>query len=294
MHLSESFLKWFFFLILVVLFGSAFLLIEISLNSFSPVQIAFFRVFFASIFLLIYSMTKGYKLNFVYKYFNLLFILGLSGTTIPFFLISWAQLTISSSETGILIGFMPLFTILGSHYFFKYEKLNIYKIFGFIIGFIGLLILLLNNNESISFFNNIYAKVAVIVSAFFYALNALLVKKIDNVEVIPLSAIVMVFSALQLLILSLFSGKIYFIQGELYLDSLISIIVLSILSTAFATVLYYKIIQNYGPNFLSLVNYPIPVFAFFAGIIFLKEQFNFFSILSLSLVIISIYISQKK
>ena len=294
MHLSESFLKWFFFLILVVLFGSAFLLIEISLNSFSPVQIAFFRVFFASIFLLIYSMAKGYELNFVYKYFNLLFILGLSGTTIPFFLISWAQLTISSSETGILIGFMPLFTILGSHYFFKYEKLNIYKIFGFIIGFIGLLILLLNNNESISFFNNIYAKVAVIVSAFFYALNALLVKKIDNVEVIPLSAIVMVFSALQLLILSLFSGKIYFIQGELYLDSLISIIVLSILSTAFATVLYYKIIQNYGPNFLSLVNYPIPVFAFFAGIIFLKEQFNFFSILSLSLVIISIYISQKK
>ena len=294
MHLSESFLKWFFFLILVVLFGSAFLLIEISLNSFSPVQIAFFRVFFASIFLLIYSMTKGYKLNFVYKYFNLLFILGLSGTTIPFFLISWAQLTISSSETGILIGFMPLFTILGSHYFFKYEKLNIYKIFGFIIGFIGLLILLLNNNESISFFNNIYAKVAVIVSAFFYALNALLVKKIDNVDVIPLSAIVMVFSALQLLILSLFSGKIYLIQGELYLDALISIIVLSILSTAFATVLYYKIIQNYGPNFLSLVNYPIPVFAFFAGIIFLKEQFNFFSILSLSLVIISIYISQKK
>ena len=294
MHLSESFLKWFFFLILVVLFGSAFLLIEISLNSFSPVQIAFFRVFFASIFLLIYSMAKGYKLNFIYKYFNLLFILGLSGTTIPFFLISWAQLTISSSETGILIGFMPLFTILGSHYFFKYEKLNIYKIFGFIIGFIGLLILLLNNNESISFFNNIYAKVAVIVSAFFYALNALLVKKIDNVEVIPLSAIVMVFSALQLLILSLFSGKIYFIQGELYLDSLISIIVLSILSTAFATVLYYKIIQNYGPNFLSLVNYPIPVFAFFAGIIFLKEQFNIFSIISLSLVIISIYISQKK
>ena len=294
MHLSESFLKWFFFLILVVLFGSAFLLIEISLNSFSPVQIAFFRVFFASIFLLIYSMLKGYKLNFVYKYFNLLFILGLSGTTIPFFLISWAQLTISSSETGILIGFMPLFTILGSHYFFKYEKLNIYKIFGFIIGFIGLLILLLNNNESISFFNNIYAKTAVIASAFFYALNALLVKKIDNVEVIPLSAIVMVFSTLQLLVLSLFSGKIYLVQGELYLDALISIIVLSILSTAFATVLYYKIIQNYGPNFLSLVNYPIPVFAFFAGIIFLKEQFNFFSILSLSLVIISIYISQKK
>jgi len=293
MYLNEVFLKWFYFSILVVLFGSAFVLIELSLNSFSPTQIAFFRVFFASIFLLIYSIAQGYKLNFIYKYFNLLFILGLSGTTIPFFLISWAQQTISSSETGILIGFMPLFTVLGSHYLFKYEKLTANKILGFIVGFLGLLILLLNNNENINFFNNIYSKVAVIISAFFYALNALLVKKINDIEVIPLSAVVMTFSTVQLIFLSFFSDEIYLLENEIYLDALISIIILSILSTAFATVLYYKIIQNYGPNFLSLVNYPIPVFAFFAGIVFLKEQFNFYSILSLFLVIISIYISRK-
>jgi len=293
MYLNEVFLKWFYFSILVVLFGSAFVLIELSLNSFSPTQIAFFRVFFASIFLLIYSIAQGYKLNFIYKYFNLLFILGLSGTTIPFFLISWAQQTISSSETGILIGFMPLFTVLGSHYLFKYEKLTANKILGFIVGFLGLLILLLNNNENINFFNNIYSKIAVIISAFFYALNALLVKKINDIEVIPLSAVVMTFSTVQLIFLSFFSDEIYLLENEIYLDALISIIILSILSTAFATVLYYKIIQNYGPNFLSLVNYPIPVFAFFAGIVFLKEQFNFYSILSLFLVIISIYISRK-
>tara|TARA_B100000575_G_scaffold27952_1_gene18923 strand:- start:807 stop:1688 length:882 start_codon:yes stop_codon:yes gene_type:complete len=293
MYLNEVFLKWFYFSILVVLFGSAFVLIELSLNSFSPTQIAFFRVFFASIFLLIYSVAQGYKFNFIYKYFNLLFILGLSGTTIPFFLISWAQQTISSSETGILIGFMPLFTVLGSHYLFKYEKLTANKILGFIVGFLGLLILLLNNNENINFFNNIYSKVAVIISAFFYALNALLVKKINDIEVIPLSAVVMIFSTVQLIFLSFFSDEIYLLESEIYIDALISIIILSILSTAFATVLYYKIIQNYGPNFLSLVNYPIPVFAFFAGIVFLKEQFNFYSILSLFLVIISIYISRK-
>ena len=76
--------------------------------------------------------------------------------------------------------------------------------------------------------------------------------------------------------------------------SIIAISILSLLSTAFATVLYYKIIHDYGPNFLSLVNYPIPVFAFFAGIIFLNEKFNTLSILSLILVVLSVYISQKK
>ena len=47
-------------------------------------------------------------------------------------------MTINSSETGILIGFMPIFTIIGSHYFFKYEQLTANKVFGFILGFIGL------------------------------------------------------------------------------------------------------------------------------------------------------------
>ena len=136
MYLADNFIKWSFFTILVVLFGSAFLLIELSLNSFSPIQIAFFRVFFASIFLLIYALLMGYK--FIKKNFILLFILGLSGTTIPFFLISWAQTTISSSETGILIGFMPLFTIIGSHYFFKYENLSLNKILGFILGLLNI------------------------------------------------------------------------------------------------------------------------------------------------------------
>ena len=294
MYLADNFIKWSFFTILVVLFGSAFLLIELSLNSFSPIQIAFFRVFFASIFLLIYALLMGYKFNFIKKNFILLFILGLSGTTIPFFLISWAQTTISSSETGILIGFMPLFTIIGSHYFFKYENLSFNKILGFILGLCGLFILLMNNNEDVNIFGNIYSKVAVIISAFFYALNALLVKKISNVNVIPLSAVVMIFSSIQLLLMSFTGKEIYHLNEEIFISSIIAISILSLLSTAFATVLYYKIIHDYGPNFLSLVNYPIPVFAFFAGIIFLNEKFNMLSILSLILVVLSVYISQKK
>ena len=69
---------------------------------------------------------------------------------------------------------------------------------------------------------------------------------------------------------------------------------MSIFSTAIATVIYYKIIHDYGPNFLSLVNYPIPVFAFFIGVIFLDEEINIYTMLSLLLVIAAIYISQKK
>ena len=290
----NNFYKWFYFILLVIMFGSAFLLIEISLKSFSPSIIAFSRVFLAAIILLFYSLVKKYSFVFIRNNFILLFVLGLSGTSIPFFLISWAQQTINSSETGILIGFMPIFTVLGSHFYFKYEKLNIQTFFGFMLGFLGLFILLLNNDSGISMHDNFLAKFAVILGAFFYALNALLVKKIIGVHVIPLSASVMLFSSFQLFVLLFLNNDFYNINFNFYLDSIISLLIMSVFSTALATVIYYKIIHDYGPSFLSLVNYPIPIFAFFIGVVFLKESANILSIISLFLIIASIYLSQKK
>ena len=293
MLFNSMFLKWLYFSILVFLFGSAFLLIEISLKTFSPSYIAFFRVSIAALILFIYSKFIGCTYEFVKNNFKLLFILGLTGTTIPFYLISYAQVTINSGETGILVGFMPIFTIIGSHYYFKYEKLNLRKIFGFILGFIGLFVLLINNENSINLHSNIFAKLLVIFAAFFYALNALLVKKLSAIKVIPLSSCVMIISAIQLFFILIFSHDEYLDFKNFHTDSVLSLLFMAIFSTAMATVIYYKIIQDYGPSFLSLVNYPIPIFAFFAGVFILDESFNIYSILSLCLVVMAIYISQK-
>ncbi len=293
MFFSNYFFKWFYFSTLVFLFGSAFLLIEISLKSFSPIYIAFFRVFIAAFLLYLYSKFCGYSYNFIKRNFKLLFILGLTGTTVPFYLISHAQITINSGETGILIGFMPIFTIIGSHYFFHYEKLNFRKILGFTLGFVGLFILLINNESSVNLYDNIFSKLLVVSAAFFYALNALLVKKLNSIDVIPLSACVMIISSMQLLFILVFTHQDNLDYNTIFYDSVVSLLFMAVFSTAAATVIYYKIIQDYGPSFLSLVNYPIPIFAFFAGVIVLEEKFNFYSIISLCLVVIAIYLSQK-
>jgi len=293
MLFSPFFFKWFYFSLLVILFGSAFLLIEISLKSFSPIFIAFFRVTIAAVLLYIYSLYHGFSFNFVKKNFVLLFILGMSGTSLPFFLISWAQITINSSQTGVLIGFMPIFTIIGSHFYFRYESLNIYKSIGFFLGFVGLTILLFDNEQSVNIFNDLTAKIAVILGAFFYALNALLVKKINNINPIPLSASVMIISSVQLLVALFLFGDGKYYSDTISLESIITLSIMAIFSTAIATVLYYKIIHDYGPNFLSLVNYPIPIFAFFIGVVFLSEDISIYSIISLLLVVSGIYFSQK-
>ena len=276
------------------MFGSAFLLIELSLKSFSPILIAFLRVTLAAIILFLYSVLKNYNFHFVCKNFLILFILAMSGTSVPFVLISWAQTIISSSETAILIGFMPLFTIIGSHFFFKYENISLNKVIGFVLGFSSLCILLFDNVVNANPMHYVMPKLAVIFGAFFYALNALLVKKIKNIDPIPLSASVMIISSIQLFFLLVLRFNFEDFNIIYEKESFFALLIMGIFSTGFATVIYYKVIQSYGPNFLSLVNYPIPVFAFFLGVFFLNESTNINAIVSLFLVIISIYVSQKK
>jgi drug/metabolite transporter (DMT)-like permease len=138
------------------------------------------------------------------------------------------------------------------------------------------------------------AKFAVILGAFFYALNALLAKKIKDVNAIPLSASVMFLSSLQLLICILLFDNNGFISQKLEFISVISLLFMGIFSTAIATVIYYKIIHDFGPSFLSLVNYLIPIFAVFLGVVFLNENLSIYAILSLCLVMLAIYISQRE
>lgn len=284
--------KWLSLSILVLLFGSAFSFIELSLERYSPSFIAFFRVFVAFIILSIVCIKRNIKFDFVSNNFILLFILGLTGTTFPFLLISWGQLQLSSSYTGVLIGFMPLFTLLGSHYL-NYEKLNLKKVFGFIIGFGGLVLLsfdsIINIQDNLVYFMSF---LAIILAAFFYATNALLVKKILHIGVLPLSTIVLFFSSIQLVFL-LDINEFITLYKNIYAKESISLLVLTLFCTAIATLIYYKIIENYGPNFLSLVNYPVPVVAVIIGVIFLNEVFSYNLVFSLFLILWGIFLSRK-
>ena len=99
----------------------------------------------------------------------------------------------------------------------------------------------------------------------------------------------MILSSIQLFFVLIFSYKASGAINTVFYDSVSALLFMAVFSTAAATVIYYKIIQDYGPSFLSLVNYPIPIFAFFAGVIILGESFNFYSIISLCLSLFRIH-----
>ena len=135
--------------LMVIVWGSAFTLVSIGVKYISPLWLVTYRLIIGAILVIIYVKFKGLNLpNIRDKRWIWYFAMGLIGMVIPFFLLSTGQVIIDSGLTAIMVGTMPLMTVILAH-FFTNEKLSITKIIGFIFGFIGIVILFLPSDFSI-------------------------------------------------------------------------------------------------------------------------------------------------
>ena len=67
---------------------------------------------------------------------------------------------------------------------------------------------------------------------------------------------------------------------------------LTVLSTSAGTVVYFALIKEAGASFLGMINFPIPIIATTAGVVFLGEPFSVFLISALGLVLLGLYFAQ--
>ena len=102
--------KWFFLLLLALIWGSSFILIKRGLVGLTPYQLGAFRIFFAGLFLLIIGFNSLKSIpKQKWKYIALT---ALFGTFIPAFLFSIAETRLDSSISAILNSLTPLNTLI--------------------------------------------------------------------------------------------------------------------------------------------------------------------------------------
>ncbi len=133
MNLVKS--NWFLLILLSAIWGGAFTLNKMALDSFTPEVIVAGRLISGSVFLvaLIYFLYKRFSINLAQV--NYYLFMSLVGIVIPFIAIITGQKNIDSAMAGILMATMPISTILLSHLFLDDEKMNKQKFIGFIISF---------------------------------------------------------------------------------------------------------------------------------------------------------------
>ena len=280
-----SFLLLFF---LGLIWGSSFLFIKFTVLSMKPLTAVLLRMSVASLCLFLFLRVKKFSLPLKKKnFFNYLFI-AISGNVFPFFLVSWAEITINTNLTGIIMGLMPITTVFLAFFFVKEEKINLYTFLGIFLGFTGLFFLLeVSKGNS----TNLESQLAVIIATISFAIATIYTRKIPN------------FNPLFVLTGSTYLAFFILIPLVLIFDSPLNIdatnqsiffgIVLGVLNTAIGGLIFFKLIKLSGAAFTSTVNFITPFVAIIWGYIFLNESLSPNQILSFLFILTGIYLVKK-
>ena len=285
--------NWFLLILLSAIWGGAFTLNKMALDSFTPEVIVAGRLISGSLFLLalIYFLYKRFSINF--SQINYYLFMSLVGIVIPFIAIITGQKNIDSAMAGILMATMPISTILLSHVFLEDEKMNKQKFIGFIISFLGVFILIYRDdlfiNNSIS--ETLESQLLVILGATLYAFAAIYGKKYKMTDPLSASTGTILFATFFMTIYLVFIDQSKPSYSELLFD--MNILLLGIVCTAIATIIYFQILQTEGASFISMMNFLIPLWAILFGIIILNDQFSWNYIFGLLIILFGIKLANS-
>ena len=232
---------------------------------------------------------KGLRLPIDRLAWLVFLLLGIMGNLLPFLLISTGQKDVSSGIAGLLMAFMPLATMVLAHYFIAGEKLNRYKILGFLLGISGVTIVLWPS--LMGEFSNLLGSLLILLATISYAINTVLVKRLPNYNPIITATGVMIISSIIIVPIWLWQDLPW--QHTYSLKATLSLAWLGLGSTAIATIILFSVIASSGPTFLSNINYLIPVVAYFIGAYILNEAIEWHSLTAMLLIILGIALTRK-
>ena len=275
--------------ILALIWASAFFNIKIATESFGPITIAFLRVFFGSIPVLLLCFYKKIKIEAFSKDWYWFAIIGFVNLVLPFFLIAYGVKSVQSNLAAILMSTTPLSSTILGHFYTKNEKFNLVKTFGILIGFSGIIYLFSDNlliNDS-----NFISALLILLGSTCYVIGGVLTLKISKKKNENVTGSILIWAILILI------PFVYFIEKPWNtvpsIESTISVVYLGMISTGVAWLLRFKILKDNGLIFQSQVSYLIPIFGTILSYIFLKEIITPKVLLSLLAVVVGIYFVKK-
>ena len=276
-------------ILLALIWASAFFNIKIATYSYGPVTIAFLRVFFGAIPVLLLCYYKNIKIEAFSKDWHWFAMIGFINLVAPFYLIAYGVQSVQSNLAAILMSTTPLSSTVLGHFYTTNEKFNFIKTFGILIGFSGILYLFSDNlliDE-----NNFISALLILLGSTCYVIGGVLTLKISKKKNENVTGSILIWATIILIPLVSFIEQPWNLTPRL--DSTISVIYLGLVSTGIAWLLRFRILVNNGLIFQSQVSYLIPIFGIILSYIFLKELITTKVLISLIAVCVGIYFVRK-
>ncbi len=276
---------------LAAIWGGSFFLVEIALQGLPALTIVWLRVGLAAIGLWVLLIASGYRPPQDLRLWLAFAIMGTLNNVVPFSLIVWGQTHISSGLASILNATTPVFTVLVAGLWLQDEKFTTRKFVGVMLGFAGVAVMILPKlSDGVT--TSLIGQLAILGAALSYAFAAVYGRSFKRRGTAPLltaagqvTASTVILTPVVLLIDH--PWQLISQPGTVWL----SILGLSLVCTAFAYILYFRILSNAGATNLALVTLLVPVTAIVLGGLFLNETLQTVHwigmlIIALSLIII--------
>lgn len=261
--------------------------IKIGIATIPPATMVACRMLLAAVILLAYARARGHRIPFTLAAWSTFAFVGIFGNLVPFWLIAWGEIVVDSGLAAILMGTMPVATVLLAHAFTADEKLTPRRAGGVVLGFSGT-VLLVGVSALSGLGAAVLAQLAVVGGALCYAITTIFVRRFGRLPDAIMAAGAASAGAVIIV------PWAFMVDAPLELspswESIAAVAVLGVVSTGFAALIYFYLIRVVGAAVFSQVNFVTPVLGVVIGIVFLGEAPDPDAWIALAMIVTGIWL----
>jgi drug/metabolite transporter (DMT)-like permease len=276
---------WFLFAAMCVIWGIPYLLIKVSVGQLSPATLVFFRTSVGAILLIPVAMSRG-SLRPLLTRWRWLIAYTIAEIGMPWLLLSDAERHISSSLAGLLIAAVPFAGVILGLATGSEERFDSRRLLGLVLGFGGVAVLVGLDVTGSSLLA--VGEVGLVVIG--YATGPLIISR--RLQDVP--GLGVVAASLGLAALAYAPYGLTHIPGSLSDEVIGSVLVLGLVCTAIAFLLFFALIAEAGPVRATVITYVNPAVALVLGVALLKERFTLGTAAGFALVLLGSYLATRR
>ena len=279
-----------------LIWGSQFVLNELAIESYPPLSVAAGRVYvgFLTLSLVVVLMPRGSVAippEIDRQPWGLYSAIAFAEAILPCYLIPYGQQHVDSTIAAILLATVPIFTLILAPFIVQEERWGLIAILSAVVGFIGVLVLLIPSIEG-DVFSDIIGELAILGGALSFSLSLIMMKRLPAVPPVLAMRNVFMIGSLPLVVLALILDAPWTLGDDA--ASLLSLLGLGVLCGGLAYVMFIYMVNRTGPTFTSLVGYLITLVGVFIGIVYLGDRLEIHDIVALVLIVAALAISRLK
>jgi drug/metabolite transporter (DMT)-like permease len=278
---------WLLFAAMSLIWGLPYLLIKVAVGELSPVVVVFLRCLVGAVLLVPWALARG-RLRPALRHWRALLAFTVLEMTGPWLLLPWAEQSLSSSLTGLLVAGVPFVAALAARLAGEEDRLSPVRIGGMLLGVVGIA-LLLGLDVAGAQLGAIGAVALVVLG---YATAPMVISRaLSDVSGVTASAVALVVTAV---VYAPFAVPQLGQTADASADALLALVLLGVVCTALALALFFALIREAGPQRALVITFVNPAVAVLLGVLLLDEPFTLGLALGLPLILVGCVLATRR